>query len=77
MTRTTSDMIDSLQKMKVRTSLYSLQVGRFVVKKFSRAAGDAVSGSGVQFFTRRFKLRTFFETAEFCGCKHLRWNEIN
>ena len=60
-------MFDFLLKMRAKTLLYSLQAGRFVVKKFSRAAWDAASGSGAQFFTRWFKLRTLFETAEFPG----------
>jgi hypothetical protein len=51
-------------------ALYSLPPGRFIVTKFSRAAWDAASGSGVQFFTRGFKLRTLFETKEFPGVTH-------
>jgi len=72
-----SDMVNFIGKIRARILLYSLQAGRFVVKKFSRAAWDAASGSGVQFFTRWFKLRTLFETVGISGCKPLRWNEIN
>ena len=61
------DMRSFLLKMKMKTLLYSLQAGRFIVKKFSQSGVGCREWEWRSVFTRWFKLRTLFETVGFSG----------